>query len=104
MKKYHVNRQIPTTTIKVETVLVQPKFELKQIPVQRITVKRPYYQIRNEFGDELFATNSFDEALEKMDKYDEHGDYDYMPYTQDETYVDGVLVGLKNQRLFNDWY
>lgn len=104
MKKYRVNRQIPTTTIKVETVLVQPKFELKQIPVQRITVKRPYYQIRNEFGDELFATNSFDEALEKMDEYDEHGDYDYMPYIQDETYVDGVLVGLKNQRLFNGWY
>lgn len=104
MKKYHVLSLNRPAIIRVETVLKQYKFDWKLYPERRVTIIRPYYQIRDEFGDELFATNSFDEALEKMDEYDEHGDYDYVPYIQDETYVDGVLVGLKNQRLFNCWY
>lgn len=104
MKKFTVNRGIPTVTVKVETVLRQKKFKLGLYPEKKITVIRPYYQIRDEFGNELFATNSFGEMLNKCDEFDENGDYDYSPYIQDETYIDGVLVGLKNQRLVNGWY
>lgn len=104
MKKFNVNRGIPTVTIKVETVLRQKKFELGLYPEKKITIIRPYYQIRDEFGTELFATSHFDEMLNKIDEFDENGDYDYSPYIQDETYVNGVLIGLKNQRLVNGWY
>lgn len=103
MNKFNVNRGIPTVTIKVETVLRQKKFELGLYPERKITVTRPYYQIRDEFGNELFATSHFDEMLNKIDEFDENGDYDYSPYIQDEIYVNGVLIGLKNQRLLKVW-
>lgn len=104
MKKFNVNRGIPTVTIKVETVLRQKKFEPGLYPEKKITIIRPQYQIRDEFGTELFATSHFDEILNKIDEFDENGDYDYSLYIQDETYVNGVLIGLKNQRLVNGWY
>ena len=104
MKKFNVNRGIPTVTIKVEKVLRQTKFGLGLYPEKKITVIRPYYQIRDEFGKDLLATSSFGDMLNNCDEFDENGDHDYSPYIQDETYVDGVLIGLKNQRLVNGWY
>lgn len=41
MKKFNVNRGIPTVTIKVETVLRQKKFEPGLYPEKKITIIRP---------------------------------------------------------------
>lgn len=105
MKRYHVISQNYPAIIKVETVLRQDKFDWKLYPERRETAVRPYYQIRDEWGKEVFATYSEKEFWNKIDEIDESLDYgDYSFYVQDEVTVDGVIEGLKNQRPFNFAY
>ena len=87
MKKYRFISGNPTITIKVEK------------SKQRIVVKRPYYQIRDEFGKEIFASYSVTKFFDKMDKLCEQLMYGFNCYRQNETYVNGLLVAFKDQRL-----
>ena len=106
MKKYHVLSLNRPAVIRVETVLKQYKFDWKLYPERRVTIIRPYYQIRDEFGYEVFATYSEEEFLRKVDEIDEsldYGEYDF--YVQDDvTTSDGSFMGLKNQRPYNFVY
>lgn len=105
MKKFHVISQNRPAIIKVETVLRQDKFNWKLYPERRVTAIRPYYQIRDEWGKEVFATYSEKEFWDKIDEIDESLDYgDYSFYVQDEVTVDGVFEGFKNQRPFCSAY
>lgn len=103
MKKYHVSSLNRPAVIRVETILKQFKFDWKLYPERRLTIIRPYYQIRDEWGGEVFATYSEDEFLKKIDAIDESLNYnDYQFYVQDDIETnDGSFMGLKNQRPYS---
>ena len=99
MKTYHVLSTKRPAIIRVEMVEHQVKFRQEWYKERRVTIIRPYYQIRDEWGNEVFATYSEEEFLNKVDEIDESLDYgDYQFYVQDDVMVDGVFEGFKNQR------
>lgn len=66
---------------------------------RRVTLTRPYYQIRDEFGRQVFATYSQDKFWDKFDELAEQlSDDKYTCYVQDDVTVDGVFQGFKRQR------